>query len=54
MDKAIDKTSLKQVLCLILTIILDFRRTNAFSSMKPNSIDDVFGTIANGQLCVLV
>jgi hypothetical protein len=24
------------------------------SSKSPNSIDDVFGTIANGKLCVLV
>ena len=32
----------------------DFRRTNELSSKSPNSIDDVFGTIANGKLCVLV
>jgi hypothetical protein len=32
----------------------DFRLTNELSSTRPNSIDDVFGTIANGNLCVLV
>jgi hypothetical protein len=32
----------------------DFRRTNELSSTRPNSIDDVFGTIANGKLCVPV
>ena len=32
----------------------EFRRTNELSSMRPNSIDDLFGTIANGVVCVLV
>jgi hypothetical protein len=32
----------------------DFRLTNELSSTRPNSIDDAFGTIANGKLCVLV
>ena len=32
----------------------DFRRTNELSSMRPNSIDDLFGTIVNGKLCVFV
>jgi len=32
----------------------DFRRSNEFSSTRPNSIDDVFDIIANGKLCVLV
>jgi hypothetical protein len=31
-----------------------FRRTNELFSTRPNSIDDVVGTIANGKLCVLV
>jgi hypothetical protein len=32
----------------------DFGLNNELSSTRPNSIDDVFGTIANGKLCVLV
>ena len=34
--------------------VSDFRLTNELSSTRPNSIDDAFGTIANGKLCVLV
>jgi hypothetical protein len=32
----------------------DFLRINELSSMRPNSIDDLFGTILNGKLCVFV